>query len=380
MKPLKLAIVAGTFPTLSETFILQQIERLLALGHDVRIFAFDAGKEPTAHPAVKSLGLSSRTTYLKSPRHLTTRLRAFAQRMRGREPETFDAIICHFGHIGERVRQMRALGLMSGPLAVVFHAYDLTVWLRANGANAYDSLFAEADLLLPISEHWAAKLSELGAPADRVRVLHVGVDCAQLEYRPRNRSSDQPLRLLSVGRLVEKKGFRHALEALALARPRLPQDFEYVIAGHGPLLAELQTLATERGLEEHVHFAGPLTNLEVQARMAQAHALLVPSVTASNGDKEGIPVVLMEAMAQGLPVLTTRHSGIPELARDGETGWCVPEGDAPALAQALLAFASDQDAWRTITDRARQLIEADFNAVVQAQRLVEAVGALAGKS
>jgi len=377
MRPLKLAIVVGAFPKLSETFVLHQIEHLLALGHDVRIFAFHVGNERAQHPSVARLDLLSRTTYLKSPDHVVSKLRAlWPWRTRRGSGETFDAIICHFGHIGERARALRKQGVFQGPLVVIFHAYDVTVWLKQKGRDAYRGLFAEARLLLPISEHWAHLLCDLGAAPERIRVLHMGVDGTDFEYRRRSIAHDEPLRFLSVGRLVEKKGFRHAIVALALARPKLGRNFHYVIGGDGPLLTELKLLVEQQNLSPWVSFVGPLTNLQVQERMAEAHALLVPSVTAADGDMEGIPVVLMEAMAQGLPVLTTAHSGIPELVRNADTGWCVPEGDATALARAIVEFAEAPERWSSVTDRARQVVETDFNAVLQAEHLVEAVRAI----
>jgi colanic acid/amylovoran biosynthesis glycosyltransferase len=174
VKRLKLALVVGAFPKLSETFVLQQIEQLLTAGHDVHIFAFEAPTESLRHPVIDRLELLSRTTYLRGPDHLSHRLRSFRQRLSSARPARFDAILCHFGHIGERARKLRERGVFAGPLAVIFHAYDLTVWVRQNGAQAYAALFREADLLLPISLHWRTRLLELGAPPLRTRVLHMG--------------------------------------------------------------------------------------------------------------------------------------------------------------------------------------------------------------
>lgn len=375
--PLRIAIVTGSFPKLSETFVLQQIVSLLGEGHDVRVFPFDDPKEATVHEEIARLRLLERTTYLRSPRHFTNRLGAWVRKLSRRRPERFDAIICHFGTNGEKARLFRRQGRFEGPLAVFFHAVDLTVWLRAEPPNFYGKLFAEAELLLPISVHWKERLTELGAPPEKLIVRHMGVDATALSYEPRSLAPRESLRLLSVARLVEKKGIEYALEALALAGPRLGRPFEYQIVGDGPLRQQLETKSRALGLGAQVRFVGPLESRAVKQLMASMHALLAPSVTAENGDKEGIPVALMEAMARGLSVFSTRHSGIPELVRDGETGYCVPERDAPALAAALVAWAEAPETWPEMRARARRLVESEFDVRTLTPALIADLRALA---
>jgi len=179
-RPLRIALVAGSIPKLSETFVLQQIVSLLAEGHDVRVFAFDQPSEPTMHADVHRLRLLERTTYLRNPRHVVNRFVALLQKPFRRAPERFDAIICHFGPNGENARLLRKQGRFAGPLAVFFHAFDLTSWLRRQRPRFYAPLFAEAELLLPISHHWKQRLAELGAPLDKVVVRHMGVDVSKL--------------------------------------------------------------------------------------------------------------------------------------------------------------------------------------------------------
>jgi colanic acid/amylovoran biosynthesis glycosyltransferase len=362
-------MLVGSFPKLSETFVLQQICCLLSLGHDVRIFAFDRPLESVLHPEIERLGLLARTTYMKGPKNVKTRLRALWGKLARKPALAFDAMVCHFGPMGEHGRGLRELGIIDGKLAVFFHAYDLTTWFNRHPRDYYGPLFAEADLLLPISEHWRRELSTLGAAPEKLHVHHMGVDCAALGYRSRSLAPNEPLRLFSVARLIEKKGIAYALEALA--RAELPRAFEYHVVGDGPLRAELEQKARALGLQDQVRFHGPLDNASVKSLAESMHCLLAPSVTASDGDMEGIPVVLMEAMAQGLPVISTRHSGIPELVRHGDTGWCVAERDADALAAALVAWACDPAGWEHMTRRARQLVEAEFDSTKLARRLSE---------
>jgi colanic acid/amylovoran biosynthesis glycosyltransferase len=376
-RPLSIAVVTGSFPKLSETFVLQQIVSLLAAGHDVRVFAFDKPVEAAIHDEVGRFKLLERTTYLKNPRHVTSRFTALWSKLTRQRPERFDAIVCHFGTNGEKARLFRAQGRFDGPLAVIFHAADLTVWLREKPPGFYTKLFEEAELLLPISRHWQELLAELGAPPNKLSVRHMGVDTAALVYQERRIEQQDPLRIMSVARLVEKKGIEYALEALALARPRFGRPFEYHIVGDGPLRQSLEAKSQALGLSAEVRFVGSLENNRVKQLMSSMHALLAPSVTAENGDKEGIPVALMEAMALGLSVFSTQHSGIPELVRHGETGYCTPERDASALATALVAWANAPETWPAVTARARQLVESEFDARSLTSALVSDLQALA---
>jgi colanic acid/amylovoran biosynthesis glycosyltransferase len=377
-RKLRIAMVLGLFPKLSETFVIEQIVSLLDAGHDVRIFALGDPKEKLHHPEVDEWKLLERTVYLPRKKGLVQKLRALSQvpRFGGealeltRELEarrqlgsagSFDAILCHFGHVGEEGRKLRRAGFFDGPLAVIFHAADVTTWLAEHGDQAYERLFAEAALLLPISQHWQKKLTRLGAAPEKLHVVHMGVDLRALEYRARTLGEGEPLQLLSVARLMEKKGIAYAIEALALARDRLGRSFEYHIVGDGPLRGELEALVKTHGLTQEVVFDGWRTTEQVAAMLERAHVLLAPSVTAKNGDMEGIPVALMEAMAQGLPVLSTDHSGIPELVKNGDTGYTVPERDAPALADALVRLVSEHAEWPELTQRARAMVEREFD-------------------
>jgi colanic acid/amylovoran biosynthesis glycosyltransferase len=374
---LRIALLAGCFPKLSETFVLQQVCSLLALGHDVRIFSFDRPRETVFHPEVQRLNLLARTTYVNGPKNVKTRLRVLWSRLSRTPAQSFDAIVCHFGPMGEHGRALRELGLIDGKLAVYFHAYDLTAWFKKHPTDYYARLFEEADLLLPISEHWRSLLLRLGAPAHKLRVRHMGVDSTSLHFSPRALAADEPLRLISVARLIEKKGLSYAFAALALAEKQLPRPFEYHVVGDGPLRSQLQSEADALGLRARVTFHGSLDSAAVQGLMQGMHGFLAPSVTAADGDMEGIPVALMEAMAQGLPVISTRHSGIPELVRDGETGWCVPERDATALAKALVEWANAPAGWVGMARRARNLVEAEFDMPTLAQQLADDLRAVA---
>lgn len=376
---MRIAFVVGEFPKLSETFVLREIVGLLELGHDVRIFAFRASSDEIQQPAVAEHRLLERTRYVswsasRIASGLPSALRqgafgsgawrypeALAQRIACRSQGSFDVIYCHFGHIAEQARRLRRTGFFAGPLLAVFHAYDLTVWLRERGNATYRRLFDEAACLLPISDHWRKLLLSLGARPDRVEVHRMGVDCRSLSYREHVAQPGEALRVVSVGRLQEKKGIEYAIRAVARAQKELDRRLEYHVIGDGPLRPELVGLAQREGIADSVTFHGWKQNDEIAALLRSMHVLLAPSVTAANGDMEGIPVVLMEAMAQGLPVIATRHSGIPELIRDGDSGFLVAERDVAALAQALVRMTREPEQASRMAASARRTIEERFD-------------------
>jgi colanic acid/amylovoran biosynthesis glycosyltransferase len=252
----------------------------------------------------------------------------------------YDVIHAHFGPNGVLGMALRELGIIEGRLSTVFHGFDMTEVLRLFGRRHYARLFARGDLFLPISERWRERLIGLGAPAERTRVHRMGIDVEGFRP-PGERPGRGPLRLLSVSRLVEKKGFEHAIAAVA----RLPRaiDLRYRIVGSGPLEPRLRRLAVRLGVADRVELAGALDHQDVREAMREADLFLAPSVTARNGDQEGIPVTIMEAMAMELPLVSTWHSGIPELVEDGVSGFLVPEHDRDALANRIERLLGDRE-------------------------------------
>jgi colanic acid/amylovoran biosynthesis glycosyltransferase len=186
----------------------------------------------------------------------------------------------------------------------------------------------------------------------------MGVDLGDYPFRARSLRAGEPLELVSVGRLVEKKGFGVAIEALSRIRTSLPRPFVYHVIGDGPLRPELEELVRRLELERAVVFHGEKARDEVARLVEGMHVLLAPSVTAKNGDVEGLPMVLLEAMARGLPVVASRHSGIPELVRHDVNGWLVQERDADALGKAILNVAEHPERWTDVTNAGRRTVEA----------------------
>jgi len=186
----------------------------------------------------------------------------------------------------------------------------------------------------------------------------MGVDVNR--FKPVDNATYEKIKMLTVARLTEKKGHCFALKAIKEAIGAIPQ-LEYHIAGSGPLLTEIQRLTRELGLENHVIFHGEVNGSEVLNLYHRSHMFLLPSVTSSKGDMEGIPVALMEAMACGLPVIASMHSGIPELVINGQTGYTSPEKEPVVIAERVICLAKNIELGRKLGNQAREHVKRHFS-------------------
>jgi colanic acid/amylovoran biosynthesis glycosyltransferase len=255
---------------------------------------------------------------------------------------------------------MRDAGLLTGKLVTTFHGADVSAAVRRYGDNVYARLFEAGDLFLPISQHWKNRLIELGCPADKIVVHRMGIDCDAFSFVARRPRGDGTVRFISVCRLVEKKGIEYAIRAIA-ALAGTGRKVAYDVVGDGPERARLEHLAAEAAVNGLVKFHGWQKRDEVMALLATANAFVAPSVTASSGEQEGIPVALMEAMAMGLPVVSTRHSGIPELIDEGVSGLLVQERDTDDLEKALGYLLENTEVWASMGHAGRAKVERHFS-------------------
>jgi colanic acid/amylovoran biosynthesis glycosyltransferase len=172
-----------------------------------------------------------------------------------------------------------------------------------------------------------------------------------------------------VGRLVEKKGHEFLLRALARTVSS-GRDVRLRIAGDGPLREKLESLARELGVAERVRFLGAVAHDAMPGMLQQSHIFALPSVTAGNGDQEGMPVSIMEAQASGLPVLSTCHSGIPELIEDGTSGYLVAERDTAALADRMMYLVDHPELWPLMGAAGRRIVEEKYGLDAMIEKLL----------
>jgi colanic acid/amylovoran biosynthesis glycosyltransferase len=292
------------------------------------------------------------------------RARVLARACRGRDIALVHA---HFGT--DSLPALDLANRLRVPLVVTYHGFDAALSdaaMRAGPHRRYlrrrDELFRSAAAIVAVSGFIAGEVARQGAPEAKLRVHHVGVPLGA----PRDDDVPAPL-VLFVGRHIEKKGLGDLLAAMAQVQAEAP-GARLLVVGDGPLRHELEAEARRLGLD--ADFAGWLAPDEVTRRFREARVLCVPSRRAANGDAEGLPTVIPEAGAQGLPVVGTRHSGIPEAIGDDETaGLLVGEGDVDGLARALTSVLTDDALWRRLSAGARDNAARRFDPRRQAQEL-----------
>lgn len=409
---MKIAYIVGGFPVLSETFIVNQIAGMVARGADVDILvtAKRAGKASHLPEAVVRHQLMERVLRVGAPRNVLVRLlrllpllllhgwrrpgvvgRSLNVVRHGRSAATlallytaltlvrhgvrpYDVVHAQFGAFGPLALQLMEIGVLQGKLVTSFRGYDATTYLRAH-PHVFDRLFRDGRCFLPVSAALARHITEAGCDPARIHVHHSGIQCAKFRYQEKTRGPDEITKVVLVGRLVEKKGLGYALQAIGKVIASGRQVCATII-GNGPLQAALQKQIDEMGIHAQVSMVGSKPHDEVLALMAQSHILMAPSVTAGDGDEEGIPNTLKEAMALGLPVLSTVHAGIPELVEDGRSGFLVPERDSDALARRLMQLVDQPETWTTLGRAGRARIDAEFcieNQCDKLQRLYQSL-------
>jgi glycosyltransferase involved in cell wall biosynthesis len=390
--------VVSLFPCWSETFIVREILALQRRGVEVRILSLKPPSEAMMQPDARTLS-EHRTIYppadLKALRAAlrvarlapTTHLSLLARIARGllTRPRELVASIATWWRalaVVSRIRDFspdlihahwatypstaamalsRALGV---PFSFTAHAHDIFLDPQLLREKLRDALFA-----VTVSRYNGDWLGERHgrAAVERLHIVHCGVSLGDLAFHPEGRSSDF---ILAVARLEPIKGLSYLVEACAILRDR-GRRLRCEIVGEGTERPILEAAIRRHRLEGVVALAGASSQHDVRARLDRATVFVLPSVITPQGDRDGVPVALMEAMASGLPVVSTTTSGIPELVEDGTSGILVPPNDPAALAAAIDRVLLDGDLRRYLATNARRTVERGFDADREAGRLLK---------
>jgi colanic acid/amylovoran biosynthesis glycosyltransferase len=401
----KVALLTDRFPAISETFIENQILSLLDLGIEVTILASGRGSTEVMHESTRRILAEARIVYLPTPRprarrwldvlslplrpRAALRIATALKRLKARPgpheilrlilaasvldgPQRFDYVFCHFAPNGSFGVWLRDTGLLQGTLLTFCHGYDFSELVQARGPAIFDRLFARGDLFVANTDYTRRRLLEIGAPAARTLKLPVGFYADRFRYRVRYAAPDRPVRFISIGRLVEKKGHAYTLHAL---RQLLDAGIHarLGIIGDGPQRVELEALIKLLELEEAVTLHGRRSQEEVARLADEADLFVIASTASASGDVEGQGLVLQEAQAMGLPVIATRHNGFPEGMIDGETGLLVPEADVDGLAAGMIELARHPECWAPMGRAGHAFVQERFD---QPRLTAELLGAL----
>ncbi|GAA3279736.1 glycosyltransferase [Nesterenkonia halobia] len=396
--------VVKMYPRFSETFVVSEILAREAAGERVVIFSLRPSTDARFHPELARVeapviqlpratsagrlwehlgaaaedpaiaaGVSAELSELLAHGHDDAQQAldlAVAARAHG-----VDHLHAHFASVSTTVARM-ASRISGIPYSFTAHAKD--IHHDDVDQRALETKFAEAHHAVTISAHNLDDLRRrFPAATRRLHLVHNGLELERFPFRPPQRdrggdagSSDgRPVRLLGVGRLVEKKGFGLLIEAVARLRAR-GLDVEADIAGDGPLAEDLRAQIAAAELSEHVRLLGPRIQQEISMLFEDHDALVAPFVVGHDGNVDGLPTVLLEAMARGIRCVAADVAAVSEVVRPGRTGWLVPTGDVDALVEAIAAATAHPAAeHRTLLESARRLVEERFDSAGQARRL-----------
>ncbi len=239
--------------------------------------------------------------------------------------------------------------------------------------DQYDALFDSASALIGVSTHICDKLRQLGAPDEKIRLLHGGIRLSKFDYDPPGpRFDGETVQCLHVGRLVEKKAPLDLLRAFHVARQHVGDDVDLhlTIAGDGPMREDVEALIAELELSAQVQCLGNVPHDRVVDLMRKSHLYTQHCKTASDGDEEGQGITFVEASATGLPIITTRHNGIPDVVKDGETGFLVSEGDVEDMGEKIGYLALHPEKWPSFSETGRSRVEEHFDLTKQTRKLI----------
>ncbi|WP_419955553.1 glycosyltransferase [Neobacillus niacini] len=249
------------------------------------------------------------------------------------------------------------------PLVTSFRGRDATLANQPVGyLDGMKMLFEQGECFFPVCQHLAHRINLWGCPADKIRVLYGGVDLNLFPYKGPNLQGTQ--NIFSIGRLVEKKGHHVLMQAFKKIKAKFPRATLTIIGG-GELESYIKSLAAQLNLGTSFRLLNRVPKSQVPELMGQADIFCAPSLTASNGDVEGIPNTIKEAMATGIPVVATNHAGIPEIITNNQDGILVRENDVDHLAQALEFMLLNRQLWEGYALAARQNVEQNFDQTKQ---------------
>ncbi len=395
-RPMRVLHFRRIFSQLSESFIYNPLIEMQSRGVDVhmlcvlRVAARDRPfpsrqlfDSPRAMQSPKLMGRAdaSNAGQVQIDRLIWPLLRrSLEKRLDAVDP---DVVLAHFGPDGCLISpSARKRGI---PVAVMFYGYEVSRLMHAAGrfwGPRMQHLFNEAHLLIAISNHIAERLVQLGADEKKIRLVHLGTPLDRFTYRdPAADYDGGTVRCIHVGRLTAKKSPVHLLRAFAKSREILQgkAELQLDIVGDGELRADTLQQVERLDLGDHVILHGAQPHQRVAELLGQGHIYTQHCMTAPNGDMEGLGVTFVEASARGLPVITTRHNGIPDVVLHEQTGLLSPEGDVDAMAGNIIDLATDPQRWTTLGRAGRAHVEQGFSLDHSVDRMLELLESIARK-
>jgi colanic acid/amylovoran biosynthesis glycosyltransferase len=365
---LKIAFIIDMYPTIS-TFILNQISGLIDLGHEVYVFPKFRGPSylPSLHDDrlrgfvifPEEYVINRKLKYkrvlkiilkhiLKTPIPIFNVLNVFKF---GRKALNFSLLFeiapflgkswdiaqVHYGDYANRALLLKEAG-WNVKVITMFHGYDIRKGIL-EGSEIYSDLKSKGDIILSICDYNYSNLINFGFEKHKIIKHSVGIDTSFFQYHKRNFVASKRIIILSVGRLVWEKGYKYALDAMAILKAN-KANFEYRIIGEGNERGTLVNYRSKLGLEDNVNFLGLKNQSEIKLEMYQAHIFLLPSVA------EALPLVIMEAASTGLPIVASDVGSVKDEIENGITGIIVPAKDSKSIAKGLIQISNNWEEWK----------------------------------
>ncbi|WP_256840231.1 glycosyltransferase family 4 protein [Ornithinimicrobium faecis] len=399
----RVGYVLKVYPRFSETFVVTEILSREAAGEDLAIFALRPTTDARFHPEIAKV--AAPVTHLPKPAKLSDAW-AVLRQARAAVPELDDRLPgilpllaqleaseavqgihlalsateqgithlhAHFGSMAARVARV-ASAIADIPFSVTTHAKDL--FHESVDHDLLLEVLSAADHVVAISEfNHRFLLARYPSLADKIVLIRNGLDLARFGYDDPEPLAG-PLKVVAVGRLVEKKGFNHLIEAVRELAGTAGPAVQVRIAGDGEHRAALAAQVEAAGLSDTIELLGPRHQEEIRDLLRWADVMAAPCVVGADGNADGLPTVLLEAMAMGVPVIASDVTGIPEAVQDGRTGQLLSAdqlaaGDVRELVDALVRVADPDYPRVAIARAARELIAAEFDTARQARRLAD---------
>ena len=401
-KKLHIAFVVSTFPTVSETFIVNQICDLIDRGHHVTIFSFNNNETGIVHRKIKDYKLLERTRYHRPKqvskikryfpflrflfRHFrnidlgrlllnfkfpgkgirTLNLEFFYKYYWILNNSGFDIIHAHFGPNGSYVAQMKANGFLKKTgFLTTFHGYDLTPKLLPEFKIKYEELFLQADFLTVNTEYSKALLRKI--TSREVKIVPVGLDI--LRFLNKKKDIVSPVKIIFIGRLIALKGPHLAIKIFQILKDRGFSNTKLIIVGEGEMKKELLQLIADHNLENDIELKGALDQNEVIKELRASHIFLLPGIYDESGRAETQGLVIQEAQAMEVPVIVSDAGGMKYGLLDGVTGFVVKQGDIKSFADKIEYLILNKDKRIEMGRRGREFVRENYDSGILGDKL-----------
>jgi colanic acid/amylovoran biosynthesis glycosyltransferase len=351
-RPLKVLFWLNSFPSKTGGSSFNQIVGFIKASHDVTILAqySDYNQVHSASSELVKYNMLSKLFIKTLPKEKTE----------------FDIIFCQSANQALPLLAFKNKNNIKGKLIVFVRGADLKIF---QDQVSRKKIFDAFDLIAPVCEYFKTELVKLHQNNGKIKVFHSSINCKKFGYRGLLLPEKKTLSIITTSRLAHKKGLDYAIKAIALLVKIYPY-LKYYIIGDGRSKEALQNLIDSLNLTQNIFLLGWKSSTEVIKLLNEGHIFILPSVTR-NAQQEGIPNAVKEAMAIGLPVVSTYHAGIPELVEDGITGFLVPEKDSMALAKKIDFLIHHPESWENIIATARKFVEKHFERDAENKKLIE---------